>query len=89
MVNADLPTDELLCSYIADAVNASGDDSLEGWMLLAQQRRDDTRLDLEELIEALEYYEERVSRALERRGLHTEWLDAGYLIWREWDGVTA
>jgi hypothetical protein len=87
-VNSSLCTDELLLAYIADAATVSDDDAVKGWMSLAQERADDTRLDLEELIAALEYYEEKVARALERRGLHTEWLDCGYLIWREWDGIT-
>lgn len=83
LVGSEQPTDELICSYIADAVNATEDAALEGWMLLAQERANDSRLNLEEVIEALEYYEERVDRALARRGLHTEWLDGGYLIYRD------
>jgi hypothetical protein len=90
-VNSELPTDELILAYITDAVAASGNDQImDGNRIMAQERADDTRLDLEELIAALEWYEEKVSRALElHHGLHTEWLDGGYLIWRDWDGVTA
>lgn len=84
LIEADLPTDELLMRYLADAAEAvNNDPGVAGWLAQAQENADDTRLDLEELIELLEYYEGKVSRALERRGLHTEWVDRGYHIWRE------